>query len=88
MEEFLRELGIDRNFEVSDSGSYVIDLADSIDYGRMYSLLDRSDLIEEDPESSQITEDTSSVQYSNDDYTLTLLADFNEDQYKLTIREN
>lgn len=88
MEEFLKELGIDRKYEQSDSGSYVIDLKDSIDYGRIYSILDRSDLIDEDSESSQVTEDTSSVQYSNDEYTLTLLADFNEDQYKLTIREN
>lgn len=88
MEEFLKELGIDRKYEQSESGSYVIDLKDSIDYGRIYSILDRSDLIDEDSESSQVTEDTSSVQYSNDEYTLTLLADFNEDQYKLTIREN
>lgn len=87
MEEFLNELGIAKHAEKSNDGSYVIDIESSDEYGRIYSKLDRSDLVDEAEESSQLTIDTSSIQFEGDDYILTLLADFNEDLYKLVVRE-
>jgi len=86
MEELLKEIGIDKLITVQD-GKSVIDIADEREYGRIYTLLDRSDLIEEDEESSMITMDSSSIQYDNDDYILTLIADFNLNEYKLVIKE-
>ena len=51
MDEFLAELGIDGNLRRSAS-SYVLDIEDSNEYGKIYSILDNSDLVEEDGESS------------------------------------
>lgn len=86
MEELLKEIGIDKPISTQD-GKAVVDIDDERDYGRIYTLLDRSDLVEEDEESSMITMDSSSIQYDNDDYVLTLIADFNLDEYKLVIKE-
>lgn len=88
MEEFLKELGITNEITSKESDKLVIDIEDSEDYGKIYSRLDKSDLVEEDQESSQITYDTSSIQFESDDYLITLLADFENDKYTLTIKEN
>lgn len=86
MEKFLQELGIQGTPQRTDDNTYVLDIEGSDNYGRIYSRLDRSDLLEEDEESSQLTLDTSSLRYENDEYQLTLLADFNEDKYQLVIQ--
>jgi len=51
MEEFLKSLGINGQLQKSKS-SYVLDINDSNEYGRIYSLLDKNDEVEEDSESS------------------------------------
>lgn len=86
MEEFLKKLGIQGTPQRTDDNTYILDIEGSDNYGRIYSRLDRSDLLEEDEESSQLTLDTSSLRYENDEYQLTLLADFNEDKYQLVIQ--
>ena len=90
MEEFLNEIGIKGDLVRSNNGNYVINLVDSDDYARCYSKLDKSDLVEENEESSQVTLENSSIQYISEDekYTITLLGDFDGDVYSLTIREN
>lgn len=88
MEEFLNELGIDKEPILSTNGDYVIDISDSTEFGKYYSKLDNSDLVEENEESSTVTMDNVNSQFINDDYTITLIADFNEDTYKMVIREN
>lgn len=87
MEEFLNSLGIEGNLRRSAS-SQVLDIEDSDMYGRIYSILDNSDSVEEDPESSQVTEDYSSIQFFSDEYLIQLIADFKNDEYRLTIKEN
>ena len=87
MEDFLKELGITNKVEETDQG-YIVTIEDSNEFAKIYSKLDRSDLIDEVIESSQITPDTISVQYVNDDYTLTLLGDLEGDVYTLTGRIN
>lgn len=86
MEEFLNELGIQGTPQLTDDGTYILDISGSDNYGRIYSRLDRSDLVEEDESSSQLTMDTASIRYEAEDYFLTLLADFNTDEYKLIIQ--
>ena len=90
MEELLRQIGINDSPTRKDDSTYVIDIHDSDEYARYYGKLDKSDLVEEDEESSQITLENSSIQYISEDnkYTLTLLADFDGDVYSLVIREN
>lgn len=87
MEEFLNSLGIKGQLQKSNS-SYVLDILDSNEYGKIYSILDKSDKVEEDPESSQVTLDYSSIQFYNDEYNIQLIADFENDEYRLTIKEN
>lgn len=86
MEEFLKELGIQGTPQRTDNSTYVLDIEGPDNYGRIYSRLDRSDLVEEDEDASQLTLDTSALRYENDEYQLTLLADFNEDTYQLVIQ--
>lgn len=88
MEEFLKKLGIRDKGVFAPDGSYVIDISDSDAYGKYVSILDKSDVVEEDTESSQITSGPSSIQYVSEEYTVTLLADFDADTYKLIIRKN
>lgn len=88
MEEFLKELGINKEPIESEDGVLVIDIANSDEYAKYYSLLEKSDLVEEDQYSSQITLEASSIQYVNDDFTITLLSNLEADTYQLTIKEN
>ena len=88
MEEFLRKIGIRYTGEYTDDGNYYIELEDDDQYARVYSSLDKSLEVEEDEDASQLTDDTSSIQYINDNYTITLLADYDSEQYALICREN
>ena len=88
MEDFLRKFGIRYDGEYTDDGNYFIELEDDDDYAKVYSLLEKSNDIEEDEDASQLTQDNASIQYINDKYTITLLSDYESDQYALICREN
>lgn len=89
MEEFLKELGITKQGRKNENGFYVIDIDDSDEFGKIFSRLDKSDLVDEDEESSSITLDSANITYLGDDYTITLMGDFeNDTDYKLVMREN
>lgn len=88
MEELLRQLGIDAEPVKGKNGSYNIDIEDSNEYGRYFSKLDKSDIVEEEQDASSVNFENSSIQFTNEQYTLTLLADFENDTYSLNIREN
>ena len=88
MNELLKQIGIDAEPVKCEDGSYNIDIEDSNEYGRYFSKLDKSDLVEEEQDASSVNFENSSIQFTNDNYTLTLLADFENDTYSLNIREN
>ena len=88
MNELLKQIGIDAEPVKGENGSYNIDIKDSNEYGRYFSKLDKSDLVEEEQDASSVNFENSSIQFTNDNYTLTLLADFENDTYSLNIREN
>ena len=88
MEDLSRQLGIDAEPVKSETGSYNIDIEDSNEYGRYFSKLDKSDIVEEEQDASSVNFENSSIQFTNEQYTLTLLADFENDTYSLNIREN
>ena len=88
MNELLKQIGIDAEPVKGENGSYNIDIKDSNEYGRYFSKLDKSDLVEEEQDASSVNFENSSIQFTNDDYTLTLIADFENDTYSLNIREN
>ena len=88
MNELLKQIGIDAEPVKGENGSYNIDIEDSNEYGRYFSKLDKSDLVDEEQDASSVNFENSSIQFTNDKYTLTLLADFENDTYSLNIREN
>lgn len=87
MEKLLRELNIYLEGSYSKDGSYIIDIYDSDDFGRIYSLLDNNRDIEELESNSLLNTHSANISYLYGDYQLTLIADFDEDLYKLVITE-
>lgn len=88
VEDLLLELGIKKEGNYSSNGSYVIDLDSSEEFGKIYSLLDTNKDLEYEEDSSLLTVDNSSMIYNYDDiYQIVLIADFKNNQYKVTIRE-
>ncbi len=87
MEKLLRELNIYLEGSYSKDGSYVVDIYDSDDFGRVYSLLDNNKNVEELDDSSLLNQHSANISYLYDDYQLTLIADFDEDLYKLVVTE-
>lgn len=87
MKELLRQLGINAVGNYTDDGSYVIDIDNSDKWGVYYSKLDNSDLLELQEESSLLTADNASQIYFSDEYQLALVADFDNEIYKLVISE-
>jgi hypothetical protein len=87
VKELLKKIGITEEGEFTTSGNYVIDIADSDEFNKIFSKLDKSDLIEENEESSVINVDVSNVLYLSDEFALNLIADFKQDLYKLVVTD-
>lgn len=87
MKEFLRKLGITQSGHYSSSNNYVIDLDDSNDYDKICSILDKSDLVEENPDSSVINTSVSNILYVGEQFSLNVIADFDNDTYKVVVTE-
>ena len=86
IEELLTELGITLRGNYSEEDNYVIDISNSNEYGRINSILDRSDMLEFIEDSSFLTEENANITYKyEDDYMLNLMADFDENTYQLVI---
>ena len=86
---YLNSIGITQSGAPGDDGSYVIDLLDSDDYGKMFSKLERIkdlDLLEDN---QVITEQGSSLMYESksEPFLLNLIADFDGDVYQLVVTE-
>lgn len=86
MEELLKSIGITATGEYTKNGSYVVDIKDYDEYGKYFSLLEKSDL-EEVQDTSQITIHTTNVTFATDEYQIVLQADLDEDMYKLVVTE-
>ena len=84
MEELLKKIGITAKGEYTKDGAYVLDIRDYNEYGKYFSLLEKSDL-DEVQDTSLITIHTTSVTYATDEYQLVLQADLDEDLYKLVV---
>ena len=84
--QLLRDLNIDKRGSYSEDNTYVIDLSGSNEFGRINSILDRSDLLEFIDDSSYVTENNANLDYKYEDqYMLSLIADFENDYYQLVI---
>lgn len=86
MEELLKEIGITAKGEYTKNGAYVVDIKDYNEYGKYFSLLEKSDL-EEVQDTARITIHTTNVTYMSDKYQIVLQADLDEDLYKVVVTE-
>lgn len=88
IEGFLTGLGIKELFDSSSSDDeYTIDLGDSDSYSRVYTILDKSNKVDLDADSTTMDENGTSLTYLGDDWDLTLSANFDSNSYVLTVRE-
>ena len=89
IESFLKDIAsIDRVGTYSEDGSYVIDFDTSDDFGVMYSKLDKNDELEYMDENSLLTVHNASLLYKyRDELQINLIADFDNDEYKIVVNE-
>lgn len=86
MRDFLNHLGIyDEGQQVNKT--YIIDFDDINAFNKAFKKLDKSDEIEESEESSVLNSSVSTIVYNNDNYLITLSANFDTDEYKLVIQD-
>lgn len=85
MQELLKEIGITAKGEMTKQGTYVVDIKDYDEYGKYFSLLDKSDLVQEVQDTTQLTLHTTNITFVNDDYQIVLQADLDEDLYKIVV---
>lgn len=86
MEALLKRIGITAKGEFTKDGAYVIDIPDYNEYGKYFSLLEKSEM-EEVQDTSQITLHTTNVTYASEDFQICLQADLDEDLYKLVVTQ-
>jgi hypothetical protein len=89
-QEYIKELGINKQANKGDGNSYVVDILNSDEYGRIYSILDKAidnEELEMLEDNQVVTEQGSSLLYesTSEPYLLNLLADFDGDVYQLII---
>lgn len=85
MEEFLKQIGITEEGHETTDGNYVVDLEDSNHFNKIFSKLDKSDLVDENEDSSVVNVNITNILYIGEEYAVNLVADFNEDAYKLVV---
>lgn len=87
MHEFLKEIGITDPGHFSAKGNFIIDIPDDKTFGKYYSILDKSDLVEESEDDSVVSSYNTFQIFLSDKYQLTLISDFDTDKYQLVVRE-
>lgn len=85
MRELLKKIGITSPGYHTKDNNYVIDFESSDEFNKAFSRLDKSSEVEENEDASVINLNISNVLYSNDEFTLNLIADFDQDTYKLVV---
>lgn len=87
MEKFAQQLGIKHPGELVND-KFIIPLMNSDEYSQVYTLLDKSDLVDLDPYSTLVTEKVSELTYIGDEYSVKLDANFMDDFYRVVIFKN
>ena len=85
-DEFIDDLEIKGEQFYDDDGSYVT-ILDEQSWITAQVKLDTCNELEDDDEESNITYESSNLQYSNEYFILNLIADFESDTYKLIIKD-
>lgn len=85
-EELLRALDINGKIEM-EGADYVVNLGNSNNYSYVYSILDKSELVDLIPEYTVMDMNETKLVYESNDYVLTLSGDLENNVYKLVIEE-
>lgn len=85
--EFAEELGIKENGNFKDN-VYIVNLDNSDEYSKIYTLLSNSELLELNPEAINLGVSEAIISYDSEDYTVKLLANFDEDVYTVSIEDS
>ena len=85
MKELLNNIGITDAGYFSSKDNYVIDFDSVSEYNRAFSKLDKTNLVEENDDASVANVSVSNIMYSNDEFSLNLIADFDSESYKLVV---
>ena len=72
-----------------NKSSYILDLDDDAEWGKVYTILDNSPIMYQKDENTLLTQHNSSLIYEYDDTNIifNLKADFDNEQYSLVISE-
>lgn len=83
---FLEDLKLDPTGKFTDL-KYTLELENSDEYARYYTILDHAAGLELSDTSSMSQEFATVLTYVNDDYKVKLNANFDDDYYTLTVEE-
>lgn len=88
-ETVLKNIGIKKSGTYSDDGSFVVDIDNSDEFGKVYSILEDSDLLDLQEENSILTEDDANLNYlyGDGEFLVSLTGDFDGDVYQMTVTE-
>lgn len=86
MKEIANKLGLSDKGTESE-GKYTFQMANSDDYSKVYSKLDKSDLVSLDEESVVLSEHIHETVYYGEGFYVRLVASFDEDIYTCEIGE-
>lgn len=90
------QLGIDKSGKMDDSGSYIIELENYDEFGKMFAILEKrveDNIIEQDDSRNVINSHTTDVSYryisedGNSEYLVTLQAELDSDIYQIIITQ-
>jgi hypothetical protein len=84
MKECASKLGIDVEGTL-EGEKYVIELANSNEYSRVYTLLDKSELVNIDEDSTLVTENVGELLFLGDEFDIKLVGNFAQDIYRIVI---
>lgn len=85
MEQVLKQLKIDKPGAYGRNNTYVVDIENSDEFGKIYSILDKNNDVEQNEENSLLTLHNASIYYLYKDYQINLIGDFDADQYRMVV---
>ena len=85
--EYLESIGITKAGDIGDDNSYVVDIMDSNEYGKIFTILEKEDDLDPLEDNQVVTEQGSSLVYESmsEPFLLNLIADFDGDVYQLVV---
>ena len=85
VEDFLKEVGIDLEGQLTDDDVYIINIDDSNVYSQVFSKIDNSTLIHEIEDDSVFDIDNNVLYFEAENYDIELDADLENDEYQLRV---